>query len=127
MPKKDDLYKIFYGFYKSLSESGIFPEEHETVDPIEEIRKVTKEIPKINRKLENYNKVLIGVILVLGIAFLSFVIDAMYFHISNSKYFENVYELKNEYQQRINDIESELSRIGTDFDKFKLDYPEFFR
>ncbi len=126
MHRKDDLYKNFYKLYKNIpapksgSESGIFPKGTKRVAQ-------EKKISEINERINFLNNVLIGIILILGIAFIGFVIDALYFHINNSRYFENVYELKNGYEQRIDDAESKLNKMGTDFDKFKLDYPEFFK
>lgn len=126
MAENNDLYKIVHQFVKSLSDSG-FPEEPEEVDPI-------KEIPEINKKLENQNKelkkqkrILYIIITVLMITFASFLIDAIYFHITNNRYFENVYELKNNHEERIDNIKKDLDRIGTGFDSFRFKHPEFFR
>lgn len=81
MNKSDSTpYEILQEFYKTLSDAGY--EKSEEIDP-------NKEIPKINRKLNFFNNVLIAVILVLGLAFLGFVVDAIYFHISNNNHYEN--------------------------------------
>lgn len=113
MASTDKIYKIVEEFTKSLADSGFSINPPEKIDPI-------KEIPGINKRLNLFNNVLIGIVAVLGVAFIGFVIDAVYFHITNNKYFENVYELNNNCRQNIDKVSTELQFL-------KDKHPELFK
>lgn len=109
----EDLYKVVNEFQESLAKLGFPSKPEESIDPI-------KEIPKINKRLERFNQILAGIIMVLGLAFLGFIIDAIYFHINNSKYFDNIYDLKNNQQQQIDNVKNDLNNL-------KEKHPELFK
>lgn len=103
----NDLYKIVDEFRRSSAESGF--KEPEIVDP-------NIEIPKINKKLKFFNNVLIGIISILGIAFIGFIIDAIYFHVTNNEYSEKQVDINNSFNEiknQNNSIELKIQEMET--------------
>ena len=113
MPRKNSEKKInkyIHGLTKTLSEAGLYREEEVA----------TKEdIEKIKSKVKIHSWIMVGVIVAMLVAFCGFVVDTIIFHIAYDKYFEDVYYLRNNCQQRIDDM-------SLDLEKIKNNHPEVF-
>lgn len=108
---KNQIYKSVKGLTEALSQAGLYREEEASTPD---------EIKSLKSTVKVHSWILIGAFIIIFIAFIGFIFDAIYFHINNSKYFENVYELKN-YQKQ------EIDNVKNDVDILKNKHPEFFK
>lgn len=107
---ENKIYKSVKGLTEALSQAGLYREEEVSTPD---------EIKHIKSTIKIHSWVIIGVFIVVFIAFIGFIFDALYFHINNSKYFDNVYELKNNQKEQID-------QINKDLDFLKEKHPELF-
>jgi hypothetical protein len=104
---KSKIYESIKGLTEALGQAGLYKEEK--VDTAEEISSLKSTV-----KVHSF--ILVSFFVVAIIAFIGFVIDALYFHVTNNRYFENV-----------NDCRQNFDKINTDIQLLKAKHPEFFR
>ena len=108
---KDKIYESIKGLTEALGQAGLYKEEV-VVTP--------DEIKELKSTIKIHSFILVSFFVAAVLALVGFVIDAVYFHITNSRYFENVYELKNNQQQQIDDTDKQFS-------EFQKNHPELFK
>lgn len=96
---KAKVYKNIKGLTEALSQLGFFQEKETSTE---------EEVKELRSTVKVHSWLIIGVLIIVGIAFIAFIVDTLIFHINNNKYFENVYELR------------------LDLERLKANHPEFF-
>lgn len=104
---RNKIYESIKGLTEALSQAGLYKEQEVSTED---------EIKKLKFTLKVHSGIMISVFIVVVLAFVGFVFDALYFHITNNKYFENV-----------NDCRQNIDKIDSEFQLLKIKHPEFFR
>lgn len=104
---KNKIYENISGLTETLSQLGLYKEQKVSTED---------EIKSLKSILKVHSGIMISVFILVVIAFMGFVIDAIYFHITNNKYFENA-----------NDCRQNTDKINTELQLLKAKHPEFFR
>ena len=79
------IYNSIKGLTEALGQAGLYKEEEV---------KTPDEIKGLKAKVTIHSWILIGVAIVVVVAFAGFVIDAIYFHITNNRYDDELYKIK---------------------------------
>lgn len=91
---KNKIYESVKGLTEVLSEAGLYNEEEISTEG---------ELKEIKATIKIHSWIIIGVFVVVAVAFLGFVFDAIYFHITNNEAYRSSNGQYGELQKSINE------------------------